>query len=49
MENVVNTGGKIKNLRWIGLCLVFFMTFISNIDRAKLVILTGLILAYVHL
>ena len=37
MENVVNTGGKIKNLRWIGLCLVFFMTF------------TGLILAYVHL
>ena len=30
MENVVNTGGKIKNLRWIGLCLVFFMTFISK-------------------
>lgn len=27
--------GKIRNLRWIGLSLVFFTTFISNIDRAN--------------
>lgn len=44
MENVVNTGGKIKNLRWIGLCLVFFMTFISNIDRANFGVCTSVIM-----
>lgn len=31
----MHTDGKIQNLRWIGLCLVFFITFISNIDRAN--------------
>lgn len=43
MEATANTG-KIKNLRWIGLCLVFFITFISNIDRANIGVCTSTIM-----